>query len=171
MCYRENAGAGRTGFYVASCNDASYEDRGACLAVCAGESRPDVVWDGDLGVWRCCGTDSSGKVACDAPRSEAAFLAPAPDVLLGMSSNETGGVPLGTATVTETHVAPAATGVGSGNGGDGHGLSGVATAGIAIGVIVPIVLIGVAGFFFWQRRRAQKVSRDMEMKNMRRWHG
>lgn len=174
MCYRNNAGAGRTGYYVAGCNDESYADDVACQRVCAGESRPDVVWESDLGVWRCCGTNSSGQVQCDAPESVltgAAFLAPGPDELMKMESNETvDGLAFGTATATGTQVAPFATATGSADHSGGHGLSGVAAGGIAVGVIVPFVLIGVVGFFLFQRRRAAKVSRSMEMENMRHWH-
>lgn len=173
MCYRENAGAGRTGFYVAGCNDPSYEDGEACLKICASEARPDVVWESNLGVWMCCGVDASGKPTCEAPTTAvtgSAFLAPGPDVLMGMSSNETtNGFVAGRATVTATHVTPFATATGSAESG-GHGISKVATAGIAIGVIVPVVLIGVAAFFLIQRRKAVKASRHIEMMNSQQWY-
>lgn len=173
MCYRENAGAGKTGFYVAGCNDPSYEDSTACLKICASEARPDVVWESKLGVWMCCGTDAAGKSTCEAPTTAvtgAAFHAPGPDVLMGMASNETvNGVVAGRATVTATHVTPFATATGSAESG-GHGISKVATAGIAIGVIVPVVLIGVAAFFLIQRRKAAKVSRNIELYHSREWH-
>lgn len=173
MCYRENAGAGKTGFYVAGCNDPSYQDNTACLKICTSQARPDVVWESKLGVWMCCGADASGKATCEAPTTAVtgdAFLAPGPDALMGMMSNETiNGVAVGRATVTATHVTPFATATGGAHSGD-HGISKVATAGIAIGVIVPVVLIGVVAFIFFQRRKAVKKSRHIEMLNSQQWH-
>lgn len=158
---------------MASCNDANYVDSVACPKICAGQSRPDVVYDDKAGVWRCCGTDSSGKIACDeasAERTGVEFLAPAPNIMLGMwSDGGENGMRLGTATVTATH-GLGGTGAPQSDGGH-HGLSGVAMGGIAVGVIVPVVLLGVVGFFLMQRRRHNKRrSNDVQMGGMEHWH-
>lgn len=132
-----------------------------------------MVWDDKDQVWRCCGTDQSGRPACDEAATDMSgvnFLAPAPDVLLKDRSDETvNGVRLGTATVTYTSLAATATGEGSAHHG-GSGLSSYAIAGIAVGVIVPVVLIGVVGFFLMQRRRASKRREGIEMTSMQHWH-
>lgn len=174
LCHRTNVdlSTGRSNFYMAGCNDANYNDDVACPKICVTQQKPDVMWDSSLGVWRCCGVDKSGRTACDeavADMSGITFLAPAPNVLVGEGSQATvDGLRLGVATVTSTSVGAAATG-GSVSHHSG-GLSSYAIAGIAVGVIVPVVLTGVVGVFLMQRKRANKRRDVIEMTSMEHWH-
>lgn len=174
LCHRTNVdtSTGRSPFYVAGCNDANYNDDVACPKICVSQQRPDVMWDKSLSVWRCCGVDRSGRVACDENVSDMSgitFLAPPPNVLMGEGSDQTiDGLRLGIATVTSTSVGASATGGSVGH--HGSGLSSYAIAGIAVGVIVPVVLIGVVGVFLMQRKRAHKRRDMIEMTAMEHWH-
>lgn len=159
---------------MAGCNDANYDDDVACPKICTSQQRPDITWDDTVGVWRCCGVDRSGRTACDEAVSDMSgitFLAPQPNVLLGEGSSQTvSGVRVGIATVTSTSVSGAAATGGAVSHGGAGGLSSYAIAGIAVGVIVPVVLIGVVGFFLMQRRRASKRRDVIEMTSMEHWH-
>lgn len=164
ICHHDKSTHGRSNFYIAGCNDPEYADSIACNGICNTQRRPDIVFDSNTSLWSCCGTGEDGQLRCDEP-GQLEFLAPAPDILAKTNSTETvNGTMLGTATITLAGAR--ATTTASDSHSSAHGLSTAAQAGIAIGVIVPVVFFGVVAFFIMKRRQAAK-RQAIEMRNMK----
>ncbi|KAJ9616909.1 hypothetical protein H2200_000629 [Cladophialophora chaetospira] len=71
-------------YYVSRCTDPTYTGPD-CPQACSAPGPPDAVYNYTTQEWACCGTDSEGKISCDAPTENEVFQAPAPSDLVVLS--------------------------------------------------------------------------------------
>jgi hypothetical protein len=113
---------------------------------------PDIVYDSNSGLWKCCGI-GSGIRSCQQPTNES-FLAPAPSDLIefwpvsATAISTAASTSPSTTKATPSSTAPAAS--------KSSGLSTGAKAGIGVGVTIVGLILIVSGIFLILRRKRVK---------------
>jgi len=85
ICAYTHSLAGGSGYYTAGCSDGNVSNAalvsGVCSNRCSDIILPDIVYDSNSGLWRCCAFSSNGTRDCQNPTDES-FVAPAPSNLI-----------------------------------------------------------------------------------------